>query len=165
MNFMKVRNVKEPTRGTQKSAGLDFYVPEFDDEFIEDFESKNQTSLSFINMGEIVIQPFGRALIPSGIKMKVPDGFALVAFNKSGISSKTGLDILASVVDSDYTGEIHLSVSNHTSSTIRIVHGLKLIQFLLLPVMLEDVEEVFDESILFSTKTERGEGGFGSTGE
>jgi len=161
MKYTKIRDVKSPTRGTSQSAGIDFYVP-------NDFNHNYPLS----------IPPGGRALIPSGIKVNVPTGFALIAFNKSGVASKTGLIVGACVVDEDYQGEIHLNVINTTqpfeiydadghystdSGYVTINPGEKLVQFILLPVNYEiPVEVAIDE--LYEESSERGEGGFGSTG-
>ena len=145
MKFAKIRDVKTPTRGTQGSAGIDFYVP-------NDYPN----SLRRIEPGE-------RYFIPSGIKANVPTGYALIAMNKSGVALKKGLMVGACVVDSDYQGEIHLHLVNVSDSFARIEAGEKLVQFLLVPVDHCNVE-VVDESELFEEETTRGSGGFGSTG-
>ena len=141
MKIQKLRPVKTPNRGTEASAGIDFYVP-------EDFETA-------------VLKPGQSALIPSGIKAQVPRGYALIAFNKSGVSVKQGLSVGACVVDEDYEGEIPLHMINTSDKDQTIVTGQKLVQFVLIPVGYLDVVEV-DE--LKSRNTERGAGGFGSTG-
>jgi len=145
MKISKVREVKTPTRGTDGSAGIDFYVP-FD-------YPQNLCSIS----------PGERFFIPSGIKANVPEGFALIAMNKSGIALKKGLLVGACVVDSDYQGEIHLHLVNTGTKTVAIEPGDKLTQFLLIPVNHCSVD-VVDESSLFEAETTRGSGGFGSTG-
>ena len=145
MKFAKIRDVKTPTRGTEGSAGIDFYVP-------NDYPN----SLRRIEPGE-------RYFIPSGIKANVPTGYALIAMNKSGVALKKGLMVGACVVDSDYQGEIHLHLVNVSDGFARIEAGEKLVQFLLVPVDHCDVE-VVDESELFEEETTRGSGGFGSTG-
>jgi len=141
MKVQKLRDVKTPNRGTTVSAGIDFYVP-------EDFET---TTLA----------PGESVLIPSGIKVQVPRGYALIAFNKSGVSVKQGLSVGACVVDEDYEGEVHLHMINTSNKEQVIATGQKLVQFVLIPVSYFDVEEV-DE--IQSRNTERGSGGFGSTG-
>ena len=146
LKFAKTREVKTPTRGTPGSAGIDFFVPN-----------------DFNNGLPLDIRPGAACKIPSGIKANVPDGYALVAFNKSGVALKKNLVVGASVVDSDYQGEIHLHVINVGSRVVWIGSGEKLIQFLLLPVDHCAVEEV-PEGELFSVETQRGSGGFGSTG-
>jgi len=145
MKIAKVRDVKTPTRGTPGSAGIDFYVP-----------NNYPTNLCTVSPGE-------RYFIPSGIKANVPEGYALIAMNKSGIALKKGLMVGACVVDSDYQGEIHLHLINASTKEVEIEPGGKLVQFLLVPVNHCEVEEVTKE-LLFENETERGAGGFGSTG-
>ncbi len=141
----KTRDVKTPSRGTEGSAGIDFYVP-------DDYPQ----SLCTIEPGE-------RCFIPSGIKANVPDGYALVAFNKSGVALKKQLLVGAAVVDSDYQGEIHLHLVNTSTKPVEISAGEKLVQFLLLPVDHGPVCLVGEDE-LFNATTDRGAGGFGSTG-
>lgn len=145
MKIVKVRNVKTPTRGTGLSAGLDFYIP-------EDFEVKQ-------------IWPGESINIPSGIKAQIPWGCALIMFNKSGIATKYQLQVGACVVDEDYQGEIHLHVINVGNEIVILEPGMKLIQGLVVPIVHEGVEVLESEDELFPQSTERGEGGFGSTGE
>ena len=145
MKIAKIRKVKTPTRGTIGSAGIDFYVP-------DDYPSNLCT-----------IEPGDRYFIPSGIKANVPDGYALIAMNKSGVSMKKGLMVGACVVDSDYQGEIHLHLINASSNSVTIKPGDKLTQFLLVPVNHCEVE-LTDADNLFEEETTRGTGGFGSTG-
>ncbi len=69
----------------------------------------------------------------------------------------------ACVVDSDYQGEIHLHLINTGREDVNISPGDKLVQFLLIPVD-HGIVEMVDEADLFETESERGSGGFGSTG-
>ena len=93
----------------------------------------------------------------------MPDGYALIAMNKSGVSLKKNLMVGACVVDSDYQGEIHLHLINTGNQAVEISAGDKLVQFLLIPVDHGSVE-IVDEAELFEKETLRGAGGFGSTG-
>jgi len=142
MKISKVKNVKTPVRGTPESAGIDFFVPEG----------------IFANLS-----PGQSCLIPSGIKADVPTGYALVAFNKSGIAAKKQLYVGACVVDEDYQGEIHINLTNVGSDSVEINSGEKIIQFILLPVFYDIIEEVSLEN-LYEQESIRGAGGFGSTG-
>lgn len=147
MKIVKTRNVKTPSRGTDKSAGIDFYVPYGDK--------------SFYN-----VDPGQSVLIPSGIHAKIPAGYALIAMNKSGIALRTSLIVGACVVDEDYQGEIHLHVINVGTESCTINAGEKLVQMLLIPVNYEDVE-VFEGSpqeLFHDEDSQRGSGAFGSTG-
>ena len=145
LRLAKVRDVKTPIRGTEGSAGIDFFVP-------------NDYPMHLCS-----IEPGERYFIPSGIKANVPDGYALIAMNKSGVSLKKNLMVGACVVDSDYQGEIHLHLINTGNQAVEISAGDKLVQFLLIPVDHGSVE-IGGEAELFETETLRGAGGFGSTG-
>ena len=85
-------------------------------------------------------------------------------FNKSGIATKYQLQVGACVVDEDYQGEIHLHVINVGKEIVILEPGMKLIQRLVVPIVYEGVEVLESEDELFPQSTERGTGGFGSTG-
>ena len=144
LRFVKVRPVKDPARGTELSAGIDFFIP-------NNFEAKRVYNNESI-------------LIPSGIKVKVPAGHVLIAFNKSGIASKKCLLVGACVVDEDYQGEIHINLMNVGTESQVLSPGDKIVQFVLLPVNYAGLEEATSLEDLYPTTTERGEGAFGSTG-
>ena len=161
MKIAKVRDVKTPERGTDKSAGIDFFVP---NDFIEK-----------------VLLPQCDMLIPSGIKAQVPEGFMLMAAEKSGVvtskqaaveagrtpkpTAYTTIVILgAKIVDEDYQGEIHIHLINAGNEYVTIKPGTKIAQFILVPVSYENIE-IVPEDQLFSEVSERGDGGFGSTGD
>lgn len=142
MKIQKLRNVKTPCRGTAKSAGIDFFMPDDAD--------------------EIVLAPSQDCLIPSGIKVEVPKGFALIAFNKSGVATKKHLAVGACVVDEDYQGEIFIHLRNVGNKWETIEPGDKIVQFVLIPVYVGISLEVVDE--VHTVASERAAGGFGSTG-
>lgn len=163
----KVREVKTPDRGTSEAAGLDFYMPKIDDSLIRDFLAKNPTCSRDKNFskGTLLIPPHTRVLIPSGIKTYMQKGTALIAENKSGLSTKKGLLVTATTIDSDYTGEVHLGLYNSDKyETAEFREGDKVLQFIHHEVFLSEVVEVdnidFD---LAHGETERGDKGFGST--
>lgn len=142
--FTKTRDVKTPTRGTEESAGLDFYIP-------NDYE-------------QFVLKPGDSVNIPSGIKMIIPRGMAGIFFNKSGVGVK-GVIVGACVVDSDYRGEVHLNVHNVSKDKcVRFAPGQKLVQMLVMPIELVTLGEVSEEAYQSFGTTARGTGGFGSTG-
>lgn len=145
MKFLKIRSVKTPNRGTPQSAGIDFFIP-------DDYPSTT-------------ILPNKSVLIPSGIKVNVPKNHAFIANNKSGVATKKNLIVGACVVDEDYQGEIHIHLINVGNESVSIEPGDKIIQFLLLPISYGSVELVESEEQLYEgLVTERGQGGFGSTG-
>ena len=161
IEFSRIRKVKFPTRGTKYSAGIDFYVPEFTGSFLRDFNDKNIVGID-LKRKLILLHPRDRVNIPSGIRCKINDNTALIAFNKSGISTKLGLDVLANVVDSDYQGEMHLSVVNTSNKIVEIHPNDKLVQFISLNVNIDEIIEI-DNNLIHSQLTERSVNGFGST--
>lgn len=159
MKFCKVRDVKTPVRGTGKAAGIDFFVP---------------------NNFRATIGTHTDLLIPSGIKVEIPEGYMLMAADKSGVVTtdiaciKAGripkkdafgspVIVGAKIVDEDYQGEIHIHLINLGNEIVRIKPGMKIAQFILVPVSYEGLEEV-PEAELFSHSSERGDGALGSTG-
>ena len=132
-NYIRVRNVHELTRGTNEAAGIDFYVPEYDEKFLNDLIKKNPSAhvrYELVDISDdtrvvgqklyITLLPGSRILIPSGIKTAIEPGTMLMAANKSGVSTKQGLVYTAEIVDSDYSGEIHLGVANFTDEPTKV---------------------------------------------
>lgn len=148
LRFSKVRDVKDPVRGTEQSAGIDFFVP-------------NDLEL-------IKVYPGCQINIPSGIHLDLIgsglEDYALIFFNKSGIATKRDLQVGACVVDADYQGEVHLNVMNVGKQIRIIMPGDKIVQGILLPVEYDMTEEI-PFADLYDRTTQRGDGGFGSTGE
>ncbi len=171
LKYTKVREVKSPIRGTSVAAGIDFFVPTSIDK--ETFESKCKTTGCSLRceynsnnvLTKIELQPGESAMIPSGIKMKVPHGHALVFMNKSGVGAKKQLDVLACVIDEDYEGEVHINLVN-TGAKVQIIEaGDKIVQGLILPINYAMPEEIGTvEELYAGSDSSRGEGGFGSTG-
>ena len=167
MKFTKVRNVKSINRGTSKSAGIDFYVPKFEESFINDLVEKNRDKIDnkmiIVNKSMIFLAPHTSILIPSGIKVNIPEGYALFANNKSGVGSKKGLDRLAELIDEDYMGEVYINVTNTSSFPVQIFEDEKIIQFTLQSINYATPQEVSEQELYTDKISERGEGGFGST--
>jgi dUTP pyrophosphatase len=142
MNIAIIRDVKTPSRATEKSAGIDFFIP-------------NNYIPEEIHPGESV-------LIPSGIRARIPRDMMLMAANKSGISVNKSLIVGAQVSDEDYQGEIHLHLINVGDTIVSVAPGEKVVQFILVPVSYENIC-VVDNTQLFAGRTKRGAGSFGST--
>lgn len=163
MRIEKIWDVKTPTRGTSKSSGIDFYVPNIID--VEKMKQLSDTN-EFIFRDDrlhndyIEIKPHERVVIASGIKVEVPENYALIGFNKSGVAVKKGLDLGACVIDEDYTGEVFINLINTSNDMVRINVGEKIAQFLLINVFYDDIIEVDKIERI----TERNDGSMGSTG-
>ena len=110
----------------------------------------------------LLIKPGERVLVPTGLSMEIPQGFEVQVRPRSGLSFKTGLMVLNSpgTIDSDYRGEVKIILGNLGTKDEVINHGDRVAQFVLAPVTQAHFMVSDDEL----SKTERGSGGFGSTG-
>jgi dUTP pyrophosphatase len=162
MFYTKTRNVKDPQRANATDAGIDFFVPEHDDAFVAKLNELNAGL--YVTKDFFEIGPHQGALIPAGVKVIVPPKMALVAFNKSGVAVKQQLLAGACVVDVGYVGELHINVINSSHLTQRVKFGQKLMQFVLLHISQEEVSQISNEEYKKFENTDRGAGGFGSTG-
>lgn len=149
------RQVKEPQRAGTKEAGIDFFIPT--NLTIKDLKEANANTnvnitcydshLPYFNsivlrtsednfVNKIILGGGSRIIIPSGVcGLLEPCNSMLMAANKSGISTKKGLIYGAEIVDSTYTGEIHLSIINtsHVPQTIE-VNEKAVLQFIHVPI-------------------------------
>ena len=131
---------KLPTYSTEYAAGCDLYAA------IDE---------------EVTLSPGETKLIPTGLGMEIPTGLVGLVFARSGISIKRGLAPAnkVGVIDSDYRGEIMVALYNQSNQEQTIEKGERIAQFVLVPYIQAEFEEV--ESL---DETVRGDGGFGSTG-
>jgi len=113
---------------------------------------------------KIVLGPFGRALVPTGLSFDIPEGYEIQVRPKSGLAINMGLTVLNTpgTVDRGYLGEIKVPVFNTNNSSITIEKGMKVAQAVLCPVVCGKFVK-FDEVDSLGD-SERGDKGFGSTG-
>ena len=102
-----------------------------------------------------------REAIPTGIKIKIPEGFEAQIRPRSGLASKHGITVLNSpgTIDSDFRGEIKVILYNSSKETFIIEHGMRIAQMVIAPIY----KAIFQEAEI-NNDTERGSSGFGSTG-
>lgn len=145
MNTVKIKRLnklaKIPTRGTAESAGYDLYAATDKD---------------------IQIPPHSNVKIGTGIAMSIPNGFFGGIFARSGVATKRNMrpSNCVGIVDSDYTGEVIVSIHNDSTEIKTIQRGERIAQLVIVPYL----SVIFDE-VNELEETERGDGGFGSTGE
>ena len=134
------KNATIPTYGSLYAAGADLYA------CVE---------------GDVVIAPNETKLIKTGLAIELPVGYAAFIYARSGLASKRGLAPAnkVGVVDCDYRGEIMVALHNHSTSEQAISKGERIAQMVIAPYITAEFLEVDELS-----DTERGEGGFGSTG-
>lgn len=110
----------------------------------------------------IVLQPMERQLVPTGLFVEIPFGFEGQIRPRSGLAIKHGLSLINCVgtIDSDYRGEIKIPMINLSKEAFTIEHGERIAQFVLAAhgIIEWSLEETLND-------TERGAGGFGSTGK
>jgi dUTP pyrophosphatase len=113
---------------------------------------------------DLTIGPFGRILVPTGIKVSFQEGYEIQVRPKSGLAIKQGLTVLNTpgTVDQGYTGEIQVIVFNTNNYTVMIPKGMKVAQAVLCPVI--NGKYVKFEQVDTLNKKDRGDNGFGSTG-
>jgi dUTP pyrophosphatase len=110
---------------------------------------------------ELAIPPMGRAKIPTGLFLEIPEGYEAQIRPRSGLALKWGVTLLNSpgTIDSDYRGELEVILVNMGSESFTVKNGDRIAQMVISPVVRAVISEVEQLS-----KTERGAGGFGSTG-
>ena len=109
----------------------------------------------------IDLVPGGRTAIPTGLKIAVPHGYEAQVRPRSGLAIKQGLTVVNApgTIDSDYRGEVGVLLVNLGQDPVRIERGMRIAQLVIAPVVQVEIQAV--ESL---DETERGSGGFGSTG-
>lgn len=133
-------NAKLPTYGSEFAAGADLYAcPD----------------------GPVTIQPHETVLVPTGLSLELPVGWAGMIFARSGMAAKRDLAPAnkVGVIDCDYRGEVMVSLHNHGTGPQTVEPGERIAQLVILPYLTAqffEAEELSD--------TVRGAGGFGSTG-
>lgn len=111
--------------------------------------------------GELTIQPHETAVIPTGIALELPVGYAGLIYARSGLATKKGLAPAnkVGVVDCDYRGEVKVALHNHSGVAQTVSAGERVAQLIITPYITANFCEVDELS-----QTVRGAGGFGSTG-
>ncbi len=129
-----------PSLGSVGAAGADLYSAEQED---------------------VVIAPGETKFVGVGLAAEIPQGYVGLVFARSGLACKRDLAPAnkVGVIDSDYRGEIKVALFNHGKESRKVEKGERIAQMVIVPYLFAEYEEVEELS-----DTERGEGGFGSTG-
>lgn len=129
-----------PTFGSPQAAGADLYA---------------------CLDAPVTIAPGQTAFVPTGLAMELPEGYVGLVYARSGLACKQGLAPAnkVGVIDSDYRGEFIVALHNHGQETRTVSGGERIAQLVVAPVLMPEYVEADSLS-----STQRGEGGFGSTG-
>ncbi len=138
LKIQKVADVPTPNYAHPGDAGMDLYSAE-----------------------DVLLKPGERKVISSGIKVAVPEGYEAQIRPKSGLALKHGISIVNTpgTIDAGYRGIVGVILINYSKEDYKIEKGSKIAQMVINKIETPEIEEV--ESL---NKTQRGEGGFGSTG-
>lgn len=137
LKFVKMsERAHAPTKGSPLAAGYDLY-----------------------SAIDTTIEPRGKALIQTDLKVAVPHGTYGRVAPRSGLAAKNFIDVGAGVVDKDYRGPLGVVLFNHADVPFEVKQGDRIAQFICERIVYPELLEVEDLD-----QTERGEGGFGSTG-
>jgi dUTP pyrophosphatase len=134
-----------------------------DDLPVPEYSHNGDAGLDLYSSVECILKPFERKMIPTGIKISIPSGFAGFVQPKSGLAARKGLGIVNTpgLIDSGYRGEIKVILINlDPHKDIEIKKGNKICQLVIQKIEKADLKVVKDLD-----RTGRGERGFGSTGE
>lgn len=148
MEYFKIKYKKlnelaiTPCRGTEYSAGYDLYSPSKED---------------------ITIEPGCKVLIKTDITMEIPVGYYGRVAPRSSLAHKHFIDVGAGVIDSDYRGNIGVILFNFGKTSYTVKYGDRIAQLIITRIICPELEEVNELNELKTT--ERGDGGFGSTGK
>lgn len=145
MNIIRVKKLHEnailPTYGSMEAAGADLYA------------CLDET---------VTVRPGETVWIPTGLAMEIPKGCAGLVYARSGLACKKGLAPAnkVGVIDSDYRGPVTVVLHNHGTDIQTIAHGERIAQMVITPVLTPAYQ--MTETL---SDTDRGQGGFGSTGK
>ena len=132
-----------------------------DDSLTPEYKTSGASGADLRANEDCVLQPLERKLIKTGVRVSIPQGFEGHVRSRSGLSAKKGLTLVNGIgtIDSDYTGEILVSMINLSNEPQEIHKGDRIAQLVIVPII---------QALFIPVKslkdTERGEGGFGHTG-
>ncbi|CCH43606.1 Deoxyuridine 5'-triphosphate nucleotidohydrolase [Wickerhamomyces ciferrii] len=137
--YKRSENATLPTKGSVLAAGYDIYSSE-----------------------ESLVPSYGQALVSTDISIIVPVGTYGRVAPRSGLAVKHGISTGAGVIDADYRGEVKIVLFNHSKVDFQIKKGERIAQLVLEKIVNADIQEINIDEL---DNTERGVGGFGSTGK
>lgn len=110
---------------------------------------------------DVTLPPHGRQAVATGLSVEIPSGYEIQVRPRSGLALKHGISVLNTpgTIDSDYRGEIRIILMNHGTEAFAVSRGDRIAQLVLAPVIQAEWHEVAELG-----ETQRGSGGFGSTG-
>jgi dUTP pyrophosphatase len=127
---------------------------------IPNYSYADDAAFDLFSTEDVEIKPNERLQIPTGIAMQIPKGFVGLIWDKSGLSHNHGLKTLGGVIDAGYRGEVKVGIINLGTEIYKIEKGHKVAQMI---IQQKETCEIVEVENL--DDTDRGEGGFGSSGK
>lgn len=124
------------------------------------YGSEHAVGLDVLAAESIILAPGARHAVATGIAIAIPHGYEVQVRSRSGIAVRNGITCLTGTIDSDYRGELKVVLVNLGEAPFEIVRGERIAQLVPAPVLRAAFSEVSELD-----ETERGIGGFGSTGQ
>ena len=151
-----------PTKAHDTDACYDLYADIPNEEYQHPYLNQTFQVIETRSGKGVAIPPFSTVKIPTGFATNIPHGYFAAGFARSGVATKKGLRPAncTMIIDEPYTGEWMVPLHNDTPEFQVIEHGDKIAQFVLLPYPKVNLIEVDELDV-----TERGDGGFGSSGK
>ena len=142
MKILQTKEVRKPERANRNDSGIDFLIPQG---------------------CEIYLGPWDRMTVPLWIKCIIPIWYDLQLIWKSWLASKKWIAVLGGLIDNWYRGELSVVILNTSAETVSFMEWEKIVQGVVRPIAYPEIVEMSEEQFIATEKTERGEGGFGST--
>jgi len=125
------------------------------------YQTPGSAGCDLTSVDEVTIQPGGRAIVNTGLRLEVPEGFGAYVCPRSGLAIRQGITVLNSpgIIDNDYRGEVKVILYNAGEAEFIVKKGDRIAQLVFFPIF----QAIFQKAREVNN-TSRGEGGFGSTG-
>ena len=152
--------VVQPKYESELASGMDVRA------FVKNWQQVYQVNVDsrgvYGDENGFFIPPHARVIVPTGIKVAIEPGYEMQVRSRSGLSLKKGLIVVQGVgtIDADYRGEVGICLANISQSEVYVEFGERIAQ-----LVFQKVEKVDFEVVKKLSKTDRGSGGFGSTGK
>lgn len=155
LEYVKMyEDVKDPVYGTDEAAGFDICV--------YSFEEVNKYPVKKIPLG-VELKEGDAIKIHTGLRFNIPEGTYLAIVPRSGLGTKEGINLCntPATIDSDYTGELIITIQKSQVGAYDLHIGDRIVQGILLPALHPSLKKINEKDLKI---TERGDKGFGSTG-
>ena len=156
MSFLNINKNYDSNRGVEIKQLISCLVDH--KEFLPRRANSTDAGADLMSTEDLEIYPGEQKLVGTGVALKIPEGYAGFVFNRSS-QGKKGITMPHSVgvIDADYRGEIKVLLKNISDDPYKISYGDRIAQLVIMPVLLPAFTDIWND-------TERGTGGFGSTG-